>query len=1343
MSARRRTEDATWLRLIEPEGQFLTPPVLRQAFPQGFDTLPNAIRDELHERYPATDDEGAWDAWLHWLLRSALGWGERFRTGEAATRYSLAIPEHGVEIHADAILEDPERGKARALLLRFPHGTPFEKRIAGERWNASPLDRAAQLCRARNVRIGMVTDGERIATLWVPAEGPGGHATWETTLFLESAEREVLRAFLSLFGAARFFGVAEKEQIEALFEESERKQSEVTDRLGYQVRQAVELLVGAISRANLERDGALLHETSPQEGYEAGVTVLMRLVFLLYAEERHLLPLDEPLYAEHYAASKLREQLDEQANAEGDAPLERRSAAWQRMLALFRAIYFGIAHDRLRLPAYGGRLFDPQRFAFLENLPVDDLTVRAILEAIQTIAEPGANARRRLSYRTLDVEQIGRVYEGLLDHGAERVDDIYVRLVGRSGDEAEIPLRDLERAAGEGEGTLVSFLVDTTNKSAGAVGKLIARGRNIANDPQMRRRLKTACGNDEQLTERIAPIVYCLDTDLHDLPTIFPAGSLVVKQTRARRDSGTEYTPSELAEEMVRYALEPLVYTPRLRPSAELLNLRICDPAVGSGAFLVAACRYLADRVVEAWIEEEPERMRADRDELTLDARRAVVDRCLYGVDRDAMAVEMAKLSLWLVTLGRERPFTFLDHAIRHGDSLLGLTSLDQVRYVHTNPESGRALYDGALFDATAVVTKLVDEAVRLREQLEALPSRTVRDADAKRRLNEEAEGVLARVNVIADAITVTALATAGQAEKKRNAAFLELGTRIRAALDPNVTELDRRAAIERLRSERQGRITFHWPLAFAEVFADSIERSRRATHGFDLVIGNPPFMGGKLITGNLGTDYRQYLVRELAGGRRGSADLVAYFFLRAAELGNQFAFLAVNTIAQGDTREVGLDALVEQGWRIARAVPSRPWPGAAGVHIAQLWLSKAAALPPPVSGVGDVRQAAQTVAGVGMLAPAVLDGVEVSTISPLLLAASRVKGNPFRLQANAGKAYQGSIILGMGFTMTPEEAAEVIERDPRNRDVLFPYLNADDLCSRPDASPSRWVISFFDRIEEEAAQYHDCYRIVDQLVRPERQRRNPDGTYKLRHPLPERWWQYADKRPALYGAIRRLEQVIVMPLVSKVVLPLMYPTRVVFSHRVEVIVSDSAAIFGLLTSNVHRSWARRHSSTLGTTTNYSPSDCFETFPSLSTDGSSVADVMEPLDSFRRDLMLSRNLGLTNLYNQVHNPKDRDDKIEALRRMHAELDRAVCDAYGWNDLDLAYGFHDTDEGTRWTIAPLVLIEILDRLLELNHQRHAEEVASGHVGPPARNGKSKGISAKEKTDSQQLSLTDSI
>jgi hypothetical protein len=1296
--------------------------------------VPAIVREQLREHYPRAADptQGDWDAWFDWLARDALAWGPHYLRGDDAAAYAHAVPEYGVVLRADAALCDPETRNPRALAMRYPHGTPLNHRLAGERWNASPVDRLTLLCRAHDVRIGLLTDGERAMLVWVPGAGAGGHGTWETALFAESRERNLFQSFVSLLHASRFFAVREDQQLEALFEASEKAQNEVTGQLGLQVRQAVELLVSALSRADLERGGALLSGVSPHRVYEAAATVMMRLVFLLYAEERDLLPLADPFYAEHYAASTLREQLDEQAAMEGDEPLERRGAAWFRLLALFRIIYAGLNHDRLRILPYGGRLFDPDRFAFLEGrragetwsgtasrpLPVDDLTVRAILEAIQTlpIRESGSKERRRLSFRSLDVEQIGHVYEGLLDHGAERVDDVYVGLVGKTGAEAEIPLADLEEAAGQGLQPLVSFLHDFTGKSPSAIEKLIERGRAVAGgkDVEARRLLNTVCDNNVALAGRVSPFVYALRTDLHGLPVVFPPESLVVKQTRARRDSGTEYTPRELAEEMVRYTLEPLVYSPgprdglesdrwRLRPSAELLDLKVCDPAVGSGAFLVSACRYLADRVVEAWVVENPERARENRDELTLEARRAVIDRCLYGVDRDPMAVEMAKLSLWLITMARERPFSFLDHSICEGDSLIGISWFDQLRYLHVNPEVGRAVHARTHVDATEFVQPLVQKATALRLELESLPNVSVRDATHKQHLNNEANHLLQETAIIADGVVATAMATATEAEARRNAAFQGFASLVASALAPR-TEAGRLDAFDRLRSRNEQllnagrpenappRTPLHWPLAFPEVF----QAPRR---GFDAIVGNPPFLGGQRITGSFGTDYRSYLVRDIAEGRRGSADLVSYFFLRAASLANSFGFLAVNTIAQGDTREVGLDALANSGWRIVRAVRSRAWPGEAGVHISQLWLSRE-----------SVRQFA------------FLDDAQVAEISPQLSVASVMKLNPSRLAANTGIAFQGSNVLGLGFMMSPKEAAELICEDPRNAEVLFPYLNADDLCSRADASPSRWVINFFDWPLERAEEYPACLARVRNLVKPERDKNR-------RKPRRERWWIFAEPAPALYRTISSLDHVIVMPITSKVLLPLRYSSRIVFSHMVVVMARAGHQVYGLLTSNIHRGWARKYSSTLENRPRYSPSDCFLTF-AFPSDYGAIGTVMAKLDTCRSAVMNQTQRGLTRLYNNIHDEALHEPAIIEIREIHAELDRVVCDAYGWSDIDLNYGFHRTDEGVRWTIGDAARNEILDRLLELNHERHREERERGVVGSSAASANGKRARARK-------------
>ena len=183
--------------------------------------------------------------------------------------------------------------------------------------------------------------------------------------------------------------------------------------------------------------------------------------------------------------------------------------------------------------------------------------------------------------------------------------------------------------------------------------------------------------------------------DLRGRPFVVLDGGLMVKETPSRKNSGAHYTPRSLAEEVVLHALQPLCYLPgphqtgdesqwKLKSSDDILSLKVADIACGSGAFLVSAARYLADRVVEAWIAEDPANAR--RRDLHLRAIREVVANCLYGADINDMAVEMCKLSLWLVSLDRDLPFSFVDDKIFLGNSLLGLTSLDQLRKLHIDP---------------------------------------------------------------------------------------------------------------------------------------------------------------------------------------------------------------------------------------------------------------------------------------------------------------------------------------------------------------------------------------------------------------------------------------------------------------------------------------------------------------------------------------------------------------------------------------------------------------------------------------------------------------------------------
>src|SRR5216684_126192 len=193
---------------------------------------------------------------------------------------------------------------------------------------------------------------------------------------------------------------------------------------------------------------------------------MMRLVFLFCAEERELLLLGDDLYDKNYAVSTLREQLRITADQFGEEILGLRYDAWTRLLTSFRAVYAGAKHDRLKLPAYGGSLFNPDRFPFLEGrklgtswknteatpLPVSNRTVLHLLEALQVLQVrlPGGGApeARKLSFRSLDIEQIGHVYEGLLDHTAKRAAQPVLGMKGSKDKEPEIPLSKLEELAG-------------------------------------------------------------------------------------------------------------------------------------------------------------------------------------------------------------------------------------------------------------------------------------------------------------------------------------------------------------------------------------------------------------------------------------------------------------------------------------------------------------------------------------------------------------------------------------------------------------------------------------------------------------------------------------------------------------------------------------------------------------------------------------------------------------------------------------------------------------------------------------------------------------------------------
>ncbi|HEY9766899.1 MAG TPA: type IIL restriction-modification enzyme MmeI [Coleofasciculaceae cyanobacterium] len=1334
---------AEWLSLVEAQGAFLSIEELLKVFPQGLD----AHEPEHFNLLKIAYDEWSYEkfnpeihrAWIDWVLENSLEFPADLlqQRQQIAPSLTVKVGQYG-DLSPDLVLVEPDTGKPQLLIQIVPFDQGLEKSYKNSRWKASPATRMLELLRGTNISLGLLTNGEQWMLVYAPPGQSSSFISWYSHLWVE--EKVTLRAFRSLLGVRRFFAVEAEQTLIKLFQKSKDSQKEVTDQLGKQVLKAVEVLVQKIDK--LDQDRGLLKDVSSEKLYESALVVMMRLVFLFCAEEKGLLLTGNSLYDKSYAVSTIREELRTQADSYGEEILERRYDAWCRLLALFRGVHGGIDHDLLKLPAYGGDLFDPKRFPFLEGdeqpLQVDNRTVLHLLEALQILQTklPGGNSEpRRLSFKGLDVEQIGHIYEGLLDHTAVRSDKDVLGIAGTKNKEPELALRELEAKYSLGEDSLVKYLQKETKRSESAIKNALQQ--NEALDRHTHNKLLIACQNNTELVERVLPFYHLLREDTFGYPLVISQGSVYVTQGSDRRDTGTHYTSKNVTEEIVRYTLEPLVYTGvaegkpaeewQLRLADELLALNICDFCMGSAAFLVQACRYLGEKLVQAWSDAEannpgkvviaPEgklsRSRPEECMIPLDgserliyAKRTVAERCLYGVDKNHLAVEMAKLSLWLETMQKDKPFTFLDHCLKTGDSLVGV-NLEQLKSWNLDTTEGST---EPIFGVD-LLWEEVQGAIAQRLQIQSRPVNSPQDQQEKTYLLAQAN---ARIHDLKERADLLIGVYHSGLKKSEQEALRERMLTV-ANNGMSIPEAD-------VKKLPQNLATFHWELEFPEVFFPLSVRAnggsplRDTVRGFHALVSNPPFMGGKKITGVLGTPYRDCLVEYLANEAKGSADLCAYFFLRANQLvqaNGHLGLVATNTIAQGDTREVGLDQIVkplvlagkatESASTIYRGVPSRKWEGSANLEVAYAWLRK---------GQWHGKY--------------LLNDKTVTGISPYLTVPGKSIGKPNRLVANQSKSFIGSYVLGMGFVLTPEEAQALIEKDSRNKDVLFPYLNGQDLNSNPDQSPSRWVINFFDWDFEQASKYPECLQILTERVKPERDKIVARG--KQIHEYD--YWKFWDKRLESYEAIAGRDRILVTARVSPTNVVTWFSTDIVFHEKIVIFPIETNSFFAIMQSSFHWEWARQYTSTLGAITlNYSPTDCFETFPfpvrnksfsleSISPSGltTNLEIIGETYYNHRQAIMQTRQEGLTKTYNRFHDPAEASEDIVKFRQLHVEMDYAVAQAYGWEDLlegeSLNHDFHETKQGLRYTISEPIRREVLDRLLQLNFDRYAEEVAQG-------------------------------
>jgi len=1196
----------------------------------------------------------------------------------------VAIPDARETLRPDFAVREPAPQSGAPvwqLVVRvIEAGDDFDRvPTGGGRLELSHHSRMERLLRETGVPAGLLVNGDTLRLISAPRGESSGWIDFQVVQMVQTAGRPICTALRLLLSEQRLLALPRHQRLAALLADSRKFQNEVSERLAEQVLHALYELLRGFQSAHDASGGTLLRAVladHPDEVYRALLTVILRLVFILYAEERDLLP-ENDTFIRYYSVAGLHERLREDAALFPDT-MEQRFGAWAQLVALFRMIHDGARSPGMRLPARHGVLFDPDRFPFLEARPrvggrqlheritpplVPDGTVYRALEKLLVLDG------ERISYRALDVEQIGSVYETMMGFRLETASgrSVAIKAHKKQGAPTTVTLDEL---VAEGPGKRAKWIQDRTDR------KLTERVRLKVADAATLDDLHAALGSviDKEAT-----------------PDVVPRGAMVLQPSEERRRSGSHYTPRELTEPIVRTTLEPILA--RLREAdgrppkpEQILDLKVCDPAMGPGAFLVEACRYLGDALVESWrAHDAVPAIPADEDEVVL-ARRLVAQRCLYGVDRNPVAVDLAKMSLWLVTLAKDHPLTFLDHALRHGDSLVGL-SRRQLEAFHWDASKPPMLAGLGLRDS---LDKVLALRARIREAGDDIPDWELRD------LWDQAQFELSKVRLFGD----LAVASYFQAEKpkdreRKRAEFAQ------AAMRGEAHQYE--SWLEERRHDDPPLAPFHWEIEFPEVF-------ERVNPGFDAFVGNPPFMGGRNLTAAQGSVYSGWLLQQ-HDGSSGGADLVAHFFRRAFDLlrqGGAFGLIATNTIAQGDTRASGLRWICNHQGDIFAVRRRVKWPGMAAVVVSVIHAMKGA--------YAGLRT---------------LDDLEVDRVTAFLFHRGG-HGDPIRLASNADKSFQGSIILGMGFTFDDTDAKGVatplfemrrlLERNPHNREVIFPYIGGEEVNTSPTHEHHRCVINFGERTEAECrAFWPELMAIVEAKVKPYRIDKDSEKYPRMVH----EWWKYWNARRELYTAISGLERVLALSRVGQAMAFAFLPSTMIYADSLIAFPFSTHAAFCALQARPHELWARFFASSMKDDLRYTPSDCFETFPfpdNWETDAALEA-AGKAYYELRAALMVRNNEGLTKTYNRFHDPVERNLDIVKLRELHAAMDRAVLDAYGWSDIHpvceflLDYEIEEEEYANRkkpyrYRWPDDIHDEVLARLLELNAQRARAEALVG-------------------------------
>ncbi|WP_194829025.1 DNA methyltransferase [Nocardia sp. XZ_19_231] len=1276
-----------WLELVDTEGPFLSVPTVKRVWPQGMPPLTADRKAVLSEAKPAfekawenwdthREDEGALDlyrterdTWVDTILRGIVGW-----VGSYTTEHTQAVrsPDHKVTVTTAGALV--HGGLVGALVLVIdPVDSLRDPSLDG--WSDSAIDRMTQLLREASVEIGVVTDGRWWGIVCARPKESVASGIVDAHTWIE--EPQTRNAFFALLARRQLVGGVPGDRLPQLFAESVKSAEEITEALGTQVRQAVELLVQALSESALtvvERGEPDPLPADRGAVYEAAVTMMMRVVFLLFAEQRQLLPESE-LFTRGYGLSDELDLLDARARDAGTEALDATHMTWHRLLATSRALYQGAGFEDMRIPPYGGSLFDPERFGFLTArddrgllIAVSDRVMLAVLASVQVAVVKGVASR--ISFRDIDVEQIGYIYEGLLGYSCADVDEVTVGLIGKAGLEPEIPLHILESLAAANPdpaklaAAVISWVKSNLPAATGPSPSALAAAIKAANSTEDADRALRAVTTDADLRDRLHPFVGVIRRDLRDRPYVVHPGGVLVVETASRASAGAHYTPKDLAEEVVRYALEPLVYRPgphqtadrdawRLVSSEDILELRIADIACGSGAFLVAAARYLGKRLVEAWRYQGAAIGTAH--DLEVHAIRLVVAKCLYGADINGMAVEMCKLSLWLVSLDPKLPFSFVDDKVLHGNSLLGLTDIRQLKCQNIYPVDDQMVLSN--LDIDDVLAKAARLRVDLASEIDDRDPQ--RSATAKRRQWRQYQQLTKTLSEVADGIVAAGLRLGAKRGKPLREAYQNLAAAIGDAFPDDGQEADRTMLDNILAAGLTPAADtdytrwkpLHWVIAVPHV----IERG-----GFDAIIGNPAFLHSKKITTAYGKNYRDFLQGVLARGVAGDADLAAYFLLRQSSLLSPTGVIGIvvaKSIMQSHTKIVGLDQVMSSGAQLTDVSDTFDWgPGGASVSVVKLWITKN-------------KNASRSRVLVGEPKPP-------QGILPV-------------------RAYVGTYPNGDGFRVSSQRARAWLKMHPELRTRLFPYIRAAEVTQGDPALPHEYLIDLDGLSEDEARRMEPLWTHLYDHQRPWRQSSLAKGKGD------RRWWDFEGSAKALYGELRGLDRAIAIPRNSNLLMPRWIPASTRVDMGVIVFPTADLSTYAQIASSLHYHWTLSFGSTTRNDPSYAPRRLSNTFPWM-VDCSHI-DAAERFSAALENLC-RRLGGLRPVMNAFNDIGHQTSEITSLREQFVELDSEVLDMFGWSDIKPAYDVRERNNLKRFTMDSTSRDEILYRLLKENHRR---------------------------------------